>query len=191
MRKFKLLILALFVLSVSSAAYAAETKYMAFRSTFDANHDAPSFTIDIPDIFDSFQLTPDGTLGFSFKDGEYVFIICSAVELKKGEYFREINADNFRLQNDTKTILEELENRMLGELVPGSQKSGGNFYTYRETTEGPREDVEYVRVEYGIRDSKTKAVYYYIMHYPKAEENRFNEIIARVSSSFKFEEEEY
>jgi hypothetical protein len=180
LKKFSVILTLLTVVlsaAFAKTANAAETKFMTFLN----DHTEPSFTIEIPDIFDSIRIPGGGTsLEFGGKGGEYVLMIND---------FRnngsEADADNFYHQNDAGTVLSEILARFYGELVPGSAKSGTDFYTYEEITDGPRNDIEYVRHDYGIRDPETKAVFSYTLVYPKDEETRFKEIIAHLEKSFK------
>ena len=184
--KFLLFLTALSVCLVilPGAARATEkTEYMTFLNDQTSMNDriGRSFTIDVPDIFNSIRIPGGGeSLEFTSKDGEYILMVCHSFVTGN----EDADADNFRIQKDTKALLAEIPNRILGELIPGTDKSGENFYAYSELTDGPREGAAYVQHEYGIRDPKTKAVFFYILVYPKSEEKRFKEITDHMDKSF-------
>jgi hypothetical protein len=126
------------------------------------------YSVEHPDIFDSVKDPSNGDgAEFSGAGGEYTLKVWGGFNV---------------LEDDGNSLLNKCYDR-IAHIVPGSTRSGEDFYSVAYSDDGGKDGTEHIFHEYGVVNAETMAGF--ILKYPKEEENRFAEIKSRMEGSLK------
>ena len=164
-KKFLIFLICLAVLPAFFAAARADCAEVKLETYVNALF---GYSVGYPDIFEASTERDDGGgAEFSSEDGEYTLVVWG----EKNTPGRDGNA-----------LLEECEERV-AHIVPGSERSGAEFYAVEYGDDGGQDGVEHIFHEYAIVNAGLTAGF--VLRYPKEEEERFAAIGAAMESSLK------
>jgi hypothetical protein len=166
----KKFLICLAVLPAFFAAARGECAEVKFEIYVNARF---GYSVEYPDIFEPKTERDDGDgAEFSSEDGEYTLVVWGGQNTPG---------------RDGNALLEERKEGV-AHIVPGSERSGAEFYSVEYGDDGGQDGVEHVFHEYVIVNAGLTVTAGFVLRYPKEEEERFAGIGAAMESSLKLPE---